>query len=99
MSQVGTRPYEFPNRVHLAIAYELNLNLETLDRQVYSLLDLLGDIGGLSEALVFFGSLILFFLQYGQFDDFLTTSLYSARPKPKPSFLTTIKPPNSIPKS
>ena len=64
--EMGTRPYEFPNNVHFAVAYEFDLNLETLDRQVYSILDWLGDIGGLSEALLFIAGLFLGFLHYGQ---------------------------------
>ena len=65
LNQIGTRPYEYPNNVHTAIAYELDLNLATLDRQVYSVLDLMGDIGGLSEALVFLGSIIIGIIHFG----------------------------------
>ena len=49
----------------MAVVYEFDLNLETLDRQVYSILDWLGDIGGLGEALVFSGWFVLALLHYG----------------------------------
>ena len=72
--------------MHLAVAYEFDLNMETLDRQVYSVLDWLGDIGGLSEALLFTGGLVIGFLNYGQFMGFLASSLYKARIKPPLTF-------------
>ena len=47
------RPYEFDDNVHVAVTFELDLDLTVIDRQVYSILDWLGDIGGLAEALVY----------------------------------------------
>ena len=41
------RPYEFDDRVHLSIAYELDPDFYHVDMQVYNALDMLGDIGGL----------------------------------------------------
>ena len=92
LTQVGTRPYEYTNNVHAAIAYELDLNLATLDRQVYSVLDFMGDIGGLSEALVFLGSIYLGIIHYGQFNGMLTALLYRAKKlEPEPAKLTMNK--------
>ena len=45
----GERPYEFRDRVHWTIAYEMSLNLRTYDREVYHSLDWLGDMGGLYD--------------------------------------------------
>ena len=53
------RPYEFKDNVHLQITFEFDLDLTVIDRQVYSILDLLGDIGGLGEALFFIGGALL----------------------------------------
>ena len=45
------RPYEFPDHVHLQITFEFDLTLYRIDRDVYSILDWVGDVGGLNEGL------------------------------------------------
>ena len=59
------RPYEFKDNVHIQITIEFDLDLTVIDRQVYSVLDWLGDTGGLGEALFFLGGALLVILQYG----------------------------------
>ena len=54
-----TRPYEFPDRVHLSISYELDLNKHIFDRAVYTVLDWLGDLGGLMGILFDIGSVMM----------------------------------------
>ena len=50
--------------MQLSIAYELSRDLNVVSREVYSILDYLGDIGGLAGSLkAFMGALILL-LQY-----------------------------------
>ena len=49
------RPYEFEDNVHIQVTFEFDLDLIVIDRQVYSFLDWLGDIGGLGEACFFIG--------------------------------------------
>ena len=58
------------------MTYEKDLDLTVIDRQVYSVLDLLGDVGGLAEALMYIGAFILAFLHYGKFDNMLISHLY-----------------------
>jgi len=82
IAQVGSRPYEFKNRVHVSVTFELLLDQTVIDRQVYSVLDWLGDIGGLVEALFFIGSTVMFLFQFGQFDSMLVTNLYKQNKKP-----------------
>ena len=56
------RPYEFPDNVHLQVSYEFDLTLYRVDRDVYSILDWVGDIGGLNEGLyLLFYVVLLFF--------------------------------------
>ena len=57
--EIKKRPYEFFNNVHVSVTYEFDLDLTFVDRKVYSVLDLLGDVGGLGEALFFMGSFFL----------------------------------------
>ena len=51
MTTGALRLYDFDDNVQLAITYELDRDLRIIRRTVYSLLDLLGDIGGLAGAL------------------------------------------------
>ena len=57
--QMFSRAYEFPDRVHLSISYEMDLNLHVAERTVYTFLDWLGDVGGLMGILFDFGGLIV----------------------------------------
>ena len=74
--EIAKRPYELPNSVHVAINFELNLDLTVIDRQVYSLLDWLGDMGGMLEALVYLSTFVLAIINYGQFKAMLVSALF-----------------------
>ena len=52
-----------------------------VDREAYNLLDWLGDLGGLKEAIVIvFGSIVGLF-HYHTFDDFLVSNLFRSQTK------------------
>ena len=68
VQQEYSRPYEFNDNVHISISFELNLDLTHIDRQAYHVLDLLGDVGGLGEALMYIFTFMLAFINYGKFD-------------------------------
>ena len=70
------RPYEFKDRVHLQVSYEFDLTLHRIDRDVYSILDWIGDVGGLNEGLFLFFSVILAYFQYFDFENFLVDRLF-----------------------
>ena len=65
------RPYEFTDNVHLQITFELELTQYRVDRDVYSMLDWIGDVGGLNEGLTIILTLILGFLRFNELDHFL----------------------------
>ena len=65
------RPYEFPDNVQMQVTYEFDLNLYRVDREVYSFLDWIGDIGGLMEGLILFFGLVLAAVQFNKFDHFM----------------------------
>ena len=67
--EAPTRPYEFENNVHISITFEMDLNLKQIDRQVYNLLDLIGDIGGLGEGLFFMTYTLLSVIHFGALDN------------------------------
>ena len=78
-----SRPYEFKDRVHLQITFEFDLNLYRVDRDVYSILDWVGDMGGLNEGLYLGLKVILIFFQFSEFDHFLIQRLYSKQTENK----------------
>ena len=45
--------------------FEHELDVKHIDRQVYSVLEWLGDVGGLAEALAYIGTFILAIMHYG----------------------------------
>ena len=72
----GERPYEFFDDVHMEIVYEVNLDLRRLRRSVYSLLDWIGDVGGLFEAMSVVFGLIVAAYQYKVLEQYLVRNLF-----------------------
>ena len=63
------------------MTFELDQNFVVTDRQVYSVLDWLGDIGGLVESLFFIGGIVLMVFNYTYFDFLITSHLFKVRSK------------------
>lgn len=55
----------------MQITFELDLTQYRVDRDVYSMLDWIGDVGGLNEGLTIIITLILGVLRFNEFDHFL----------------------------
>ena len=72
------RPYEYFDDVHIAVVFEFDLNLYRVDREAYNMLDWLGDIGGLKEALTIILSFIFVVFNYHTFEDYLVSHLYKS---------------------
>ena len=70
------RPLESKDAVHMIISYELSLDRTLIQRNVFSFLDWLGDVGGLLEILFIFYSLIYQVYHYQTFEEYLTRKLY-----------------------
>ena len=64
----GQRPYEFLDDVHLTVTFELSLDRIKIQRFVFSLLDWLGDVGGLIEILFISFSLVYALFHYQTFE-------------------------------
>ena len=62
VEEFGKRPHNDNDDVMIALTFEMNLDMIVIDRQVYSSLDWMGDIGGLSGALysTFAAAIIIF---------------------------------------
>ena len=67
------RPYEYSDDVHVAVVFEFDLNLYRIDRGAYNMLDWLGDLGGLYEALKIILTFIFFVFNYHTFQDYLVS--------------------------
>ena len=52
-------PYEFNDGVWISVTLEMSLDMHRYDRQMYTLFDMLSDIGGLSGILITITSLFL----------------------------------------
>ena len=61
----------------MQITFEFDLTLYRIDRDVYSILDWVGDLGGLSEGLVIILSFVFGLTQFNSFEHFLIERLYS----------------------
>ena len=58
------------------------MNAYRIDRDVYSILDWVGDLGGLNEGLAIILSMILGLFNFHNFDHFLVRNLYWKRTNP-----------------
>ena len=70
------RPYEFTDNVHIQVTFEFDLTLYRVDRDVYSVLDWVGDVGGLYEGVYLILYVILLFTQFHDFEHFLIEYLF-----------------------
>ena len=61
------------------MTFEFDLSLYRIDRDVYSILDWIGDIGGLSEGLVIFFSGLIALMSFNNFDHHMIEYLYQRR--------------------
>ena len=68
--------HDFDDNVQLAISYELSRDLTITWRTVYSLLDLLGDIGGLAGALQALFSITVIIFQYRAVISYISQHTY-----------------------
>ena len=67
--------------MHLQVTFEFDLTLYRIDRDVYSILDWVGDVGGLNEGLFLILKVFLIAMQFNDFQHFLIQHLYR-RPDP-----------------
>ena len=67
IEELPARTYEKNDNVHVRISFERNLNQTKLERTAYGILDMLGDVGGLYEALQVLCGLLVSILQYNAF--------------------------------
>ena len=65
--------------IHMSIIYERDLNLYRIDREIYNILDLIGDVGGLYQGISIISIFILGFFNYLTFDNYMVSQLFRKR--------------------
>ena len=78
-NQNGMRPMEFDNLHWFGVTYEMSLNKDHYTRTVYSSLDWLSDIGGISTAISAMFGLLIKVLMYQEVDFYLISKLYKRK--------------------
>ena len=72
-------PRRKDTNVPMYLAFEVSLNKHIITREHFSVLDLLGDIGGVQAALFSIVHTVLFFLNYRYFDQYMASKLYKIK--------------------
>ena len=72
----GFRVWDFPDNVQCVVSYEFNRDLTTVRRTVYSILEFLGDLGGLAGSLVALFTVSVLIFQYKTSINYMSTWTY-----------------------
>ena len=71
-----SRSYGADNDIQVSIIYERDLDLHRVDREVYSILDWLGDVGGLYEAFHIICGIFIYVVNFLKFENFMVSELF-----------------------
>ena len=74
------RSYEKDYHVQMNINVEMNLNLEVFEREGYTVMDVLSDVGGFQGILVSFFTMIIPIVNYEHFQSHLASRLFRILP-------------------
>ena len=78
--ETGKRPLlHHKGFVSQTLAFEMNLNLEVAERDVYTLLDWIRSIGGFQRGLRTIFSIFLLFFTYKQYETYMVSKLYEEK--------------------
>ena len=69
-------PYEKFDNTWVSVTFEMDLSLITYERNVFTLFDMLSDIGGLSGILMTTFGILTALWNYKAFDNMMATSLF-----------------------
>ena len=75
-------PYEKFDNTWVSVTIERNLNMMHYERSVYTMLELISDVGGFNGALILLLALISQFWNFNNFDNFMVSRLFKIK-KPK----------------
>ena len=76
LEMINAREYEYESFNLIDISIEMNLDQIHLKRQIYSFLDVLSDIGGISQVFTASALLIISIFNYKNFETFMASKLF-----------------------
>ena len=76
LTPMTVRSYEQDKDTQFDMTIEMNMNLKMIQRNSYSILDLLSDIGGMLGMLISGINFLLIFWNYNYFENYLVTRLF-----------------------
>jgi hypothetical protein len=79
ISQEAFKPWDFPGDIQVSITYELSRDLNQINRKVYSILEYLGDMGGLAGALFALFTVAVMIFQFKSVNSYLSNHTYLIR--------------------
>ena len=75
-------PYEREDNTWFSVTIERNLDIMHFERSVYTMLELISDVGGFNGALILLLALLSQIWNFNNFDNFMVTRLFKIK-KPK----------------
>ena len=81
LESLPLRSYEKDYDTVTDITFEMNLHQKVIARNGYTVLDFLGDVGGLDGLLTSTVALFFSFWHFNRFDNFMVQRLYRAKPE------------------
>ena len=79
VDQTSTLSYEKGYDVQMDIQFEMNLDKVTMARTGYTFLDVLSDVGGINGLFISFFAVIVGFMNYNHFENYLVSRLFMVR--------------------
>ena len=75
-------PFEMPDKFWVSVTFEMDLNVWHIERKLYTVFDMLSDVGGLLGILTSIVAVISAIWNYQAFDNFMVSRLFKIkRPK------------------
>ena len=79
LTQIQPRSYERDDNVWIAVTVEMDLNLMTYERQLYTMFDLLSDYGGLHGISFSIFAWFAGAMNFNNFDNMLVSNLFKIK--------------------
>lgn len=75
-------PFEMPDKFWVSVTFEMDLNVTHIERKLYTVFDMLSDVGGLLGILTSIAVLLNAIWNYQAFDNFMVSRLFKIK-KPR----------------
>ena len=79
-------PFEMPDKFWVSVSFEMDLDMIHIERKLYTVFDMLSDVGGLLGILTSIAALLNTIWNYQAFDNFMVSRLFKIK-RPKEEIL------------